>query len=294
MQGSPIVVRPRREAPRSVRRRPPGPVVKWAGGKRRLLGELTARMPADHGAYFEPFAGGAALFFRVRPGRATLVDRNRELVNVYRNVRDDVQALIPHLEEHAVRHSDEHFYAVRDSFNDDPGMKPGSARRAAAFLYMNKTCFNGLWRVNSRGHYNVPVGRYKRPNIVNQAGLVAAHEVLQGTRLQTGSFEQVLEDAAPEDFVYFDPPYVPVGRTADFTSYTAERFDADDQRRLARVFQALVDRGCHVLLSNSDTPLVRELYAEHRIERVLCGRSINSQAASRGAVAEVIVTGSRS
>jgi DNA adenine methylase len=177
---------------------------------------------------------------------------------------------------------------VRDRWNAAAASSP--AERAAAFIYLNKTCYNGLWRVNRRGRFNVPLGRYANPGIVDADGLHAAARALAGAELAVAPFEDVLAHAAPGDLVYFDPPYVPLSATAHFTAYTAGGFSAADQARLAEVFRALDERGCAVLLSNHDTPMVRRLFHGYRVDRVLCARNINSRAEARGAVAEVIVS----
>jgi DNA adenine methylase len=276
-------------APALLRRAAPAPIVKWVGGKSKLLDELCARAPGTFERYFEPFLGGGALFFRLRPARASLSDRNEALIECYRAVRDEVDDVIDALVGHRVRHGREYYYETRDAWN--AGMREAtSAERAATFVYLNKTCYNGLWRVNSHGAFNVPMGRYERPAILDAAALRMAATALRGRDLHARAFDEVLDEAKAGDFVYFDPPYVPVGATADFTSYTAGRFGLADQERLAGVFRALAHRGCAVMLSNSDTPVVRQLYAGFRIDRVWCSRAVNSRADRRGEVAEVIVT----
>src|SRR5262249_58560911 len=264
-------------APALLRRAAPAPIVKWAGGKSKLLDELCARAPTSFGRYFEPFMGGGALFFRLRPVEATLSDRNEALIECYRAVRDEVDDVIDALVRPRARHRREYYYDVRDAWN--AGMREAtSAERGATFIYLNKTCYNGLWRVNSQGEFNVPMGRYERPAILDAAALHTAAGALRGRALLARPFEAVLDEADAGDFVYFDPPYVPVGATADFTGYTAGRFGLADQERLARAFRELAGRGCAVMLSNSDTPLVRRLYAGFRIDRVWCSRAVNSRA----------------
>jgi DNA adenine methylase len=265
-----------------------GPIVKWVGGKGKLLPELARRAPTTFHRYFEPFVGGGALFFHLAPRAAVLSDTNAELVGCYRAVQSNVEAVVTALARHRERHSEEYFYAVREGWNE--GKLRTSAERAAAFIYLNKTCYNGLWRVNSRGLFNVPAGRYVNPGILDAERLRAASSVLRAATLQVAPFEAVLADARRGDFVYFDPPYHPVSATADFTSYTAEGFGTDDQERLAETFARLDDRGCAVMLSNSDTPFTRRLYARWRVERVLCARAVNSRADRRGAVGELLVT----
>ncbi len=267
------------------------PIIKWVGGKTKLLPEILARMPPHQlGRYFEPFAGGAALFFRVAPRRAVLADSNADLIGLYRTVRKDADAVIRELERHRAAHDQQHYYGTRARWND-PGASWSAVDRAAAFIYLNKTCFNGLWRVNRAGDFNVPIGRYADPPICVPEALRAAQAALARASLRCDDYRQVVLDAERGDFLYFDPPYDPVTPTASFTSSTAGAFGPDDQRALAETARALVARGCRVMLSNSDTPFVRSLYRGFRIDRVKCARAINSNAARRGEVDEVIVVG---
>lgn len=266
------------------------PIVKWVGGKTKLLPELLARMPERFGRYYEPFAGGAAMFFRLVPRRAVLADSNADLIGLYRAIAGDVDGVIRRLEQHRASHDQQHYYDTRARWND-PGAAWGAADRAAAFIYLNKTCFNGLWRVNRAGGFNVPIGRYADPPICVPDTLRAAQAALARAKLRCGDYRKAIEDAERGDFLYFDPPYDPVTPTASFTSYTAGAFGPDDQRALAETARALVARGCRVMLSNSDTPFVRSLYKGFQIDRVKCARAINSNAAKRGEVDEVIVVG---
>ena len=281
-------VAPRRKTREGGPLAAPGPIVKWVGGKSRLLGELLSRTPNDYLRYHEPFVGGAALFFALAPRQALLSDANPELVNVYRSVRDEVEQVILALAKHRVEHDEDHYYATRERWNAGKASSP--AARAAAFIYLNKTCYNGLWRVNSKGGFNVPMGRYEDPPILDADGLRAASRALAGIGLKHAGFADVLETATPGDFVYFDPPYDPVSDTSDFTAYTMGGFGKAQQEQLAHVFRELHGRGCAVMLSNSDTPLIRKLYAGFRLDKVFCARAINSKADARGAVAELIVT----
>jgi DNA adenine methylase len=276
-----------RAAPQVV---PASPVVKWVGGKTKLLPHLLARVPERFGRYYEPFAGGAALFFRLAPRRAVLADSNADLVNLYTALADDVDAVIRRLEHHRSAHNQTHYYAMRARWNDRDHDWP-VAERAAAFIYLNKTCFNGLWRVNRAGDFNVPIGRYTDPPICVPDTLRAAHDVLARAQLRHCDYRTAVADAKADDFLYFDPPYDPVTTTANFTSYTADAFSADNQRDLADCARELVARGCRVMLSNSDTPYIRSLYKGFRLDRVKCPRAINSNAAKRGDVDELIITG---
>ena len=265
------------------------PIVKWVGGKTKLLGELIARMPQRYGRYYEPFAGGAALFFRLAPKRAVLADSNHDLIGLYSAVASNVDAVIRRLQHHRTEHSETHYYDMRARWNDRDASW-SAAERAAAFIYLNKTCFNGLWRVNRAGAFNVPIGRYTDPPICVPEALRAAHEVLARAVIRHCDYRTAVADAKSGDLVYFDPPYDPVTTTANFTSYTANAFDADEQRALAETARELVARGCNVMLSNSDTPFIRSLYKGFKVERVKCPRAINSNAAKRGDVDELIIT----
>lgn len=277
------------------------PVIKWCGGKSELAPELLRRMPARYLTYWEPFAGGAALFFAARPERqVVLSDTNGGLIGVYQAVRDHVEALIVALELHAKMHrrrGARWYRRVRDAYNEhlhhapiDPTDHHDPVTRAAMFIYLNKTCFNGLWRENRAGAFNVPCGRYTNPKICDADNLRAAAAALAGVRLQTAGYDHVSPIAG--DFVYFDPPYDPVSKTASFTRYAAAGFGREQQVQLADFAKGIVERGAHVMLSNSDTRFIRTLYRQRgfRVERVMCRRSINSAADKRGAIAEVVIT----
>ncbi len=266
------------------------PVVKWVGGKTKLLPELLARIPERFGRYYEPFAGGAALFFRLAPRRAVLADSNADLIGLYGALAHDVASVIRRLEHHREAHDQRHYYATRERWNDRDASWP-AAERAAAFVYLNKTCFNGLWRVNRAGDFNVPIGRYTDPPICVPEALRAASSVLVRAELRCTDYREAVADAEKGDFIYFDPPYDPVTTTANFTSYTAIAFGADDQRARADCARDLVARGCRVMLSNSDTPFIRSIYRGFKLERVKCPRAINSNASRRGDVDELLITG---
>ncbi|MGM0574600.1 MAG: DNA adenine methylase [Myxococcota bacterium] len=259
------------------------PVLKWAGGKKRLLHELLPRLPERFGRYFEPFFGGGALYFSLQPEVATLGDVNSELMTVYRCVRDELDALVAHLQRH--RYEKDYYYRMRAL--DPRDLTP--VERASRTIYLNRTCFNGLYRVNRRGQFNVPFGRYSNPVICQEDRLEAASRVLQNTSLREGDFRWVVDEAREGDLVYFDPPYQPISRTSNFTSYAAGGFGEDDQVGLADVFARLASRGVRCVLSNSDTPLVRELYEDFRVETVLAPRAISRRADGRRPVREVIV-----
>ncbi len=259
------------------------PFLKWVGGKGRLLEQFRDLLPETFERYFEPFFGGGAVFFFLGPPKAVLSDVNAELVDCYRAVRDSVDAVIEALGEH--RYEKEHFYVVRDL---DPRALP-MPERAARTIFLNRSGFNGLFRVNRKGRFIVPFGRYTNPTLCDAPNLRACSLALCGVDLRCGDFEKAVSTAAAGDFVYFDPPYVPVSITANFTHYAAGRFDWQEQERLARLFRKLADRGVQVMLSNSDTGEVRDLYAGFRIDRVDAARSVNSNPEKRGKVAEVVV-----
>jgi DNA adenine methylase len=242
--------------------------------------------------HVEPFAGGAALFFALQPERALLCDINPALVGTYESVRDQVQDVVTHLSRLARAHDDKSYYLVRERYNRARSIS--DAERAAIFIYLNKTCFNGLHRVNRRGEFNVPIGRYARPTILDQSALQVASAQLRRAELRCGSFELLLTAAKPGDFVYFDPPYEPVSGTANFTAYAQDGFRREDQLRLRDVFRVLDRRGCKLMLSNSNAPFVRELYTGYRIDSVSAARAINSDASKRGPVEELVVRNYRS
>lgn len=269
---------------------PASPIVKWVGGKAKLLPELRARLPKTIKRYFEPFVGGAALFFALEPKGAVLGDMNGALIDTYRAVAQGVEGIIPILELHRRAHKREaYYYEIRDIWNEG-GWSDDRGARAAAFLYLNKTCFNGLWRVNKSGEFNVPRGDYKDPKIFDADKLREAAKVLAHVKLLEDGYGTTSSEALQDDFVYFDPPYDPVSTTSNFTSYTKDAFGKDQQKLLADHARMLAKRGVNVMLSNNDTPFVRSLYEDFCIDTVQCGRSINSDGAKRGKVAEVIIT----
>ena len=261
----------------------PRPFLKWAGGKSQLLGKLRARVPKSYERYFEPFLGGGALFFSLRPAKGVLGDVNGEIVDCYTAVRDDVRGLVAALQNH--RYDAGHYYAVRDA---DPAKLP-LVERAARTIFLNKTGFNGLYRVNRAGKFNVPFGRYAKPSICDEENLRACSAALANVELVAGDFERVASRARAGDFVYFDPPYVPLSRTSAFTAYAPGGFDLDAQSRLAAFFGKLAARGVALLLSNSDVPEIRKLYARYRIDTIEATRVINCKATRRGPVNELLV-----
>jgi len=263
------------------------PVLKWAGGKGRLLPELIGRLPASFATYHEPFVGGGALFFRLASqGRLThayFSDINPALIGVYIALRDCVDDVIEILKGH--RHDEDYYYEIRAL---DPAAL-SLAERAARIIFLNKTCYNGLYRENRSGQFNVPFGRYKNPKICDEPNLRAASAALRHVDLEQRHFSTVLEAARPGDFVYFDPPYHPLSNTSNFTSYSKDGFGEQDQVQLRDVFAELTRRGVRAMLSNSSAPLIYELYSPYAVHTVYAARAINSRAAARGKIAEVIV-----
>lgn len=268
------------------------PFLKWAGGKTRLLGEISKRVPESFGRYFEPFLGGGAVFLHLRSRRAILSDVNYHLIETYRRVRDSVEGVNDFLEFHRKLHSEAHYYAVREWWNWSLGA-PHDLERAAQFIYLNRACFNGLWRVNSRGEFNVPFGHAPIARLRQASALRNASNALRSTELRCAHFADVLRDACEGDFVYLDPPYAPLPGKSSFTNYSPGGFGETEQRELAEVFRDLDHRGCHLLLSNSDVSLIHDLYRGFRIERVRCSRPISSKASTRGEVSELLISNRR-
>lgn len=275
----------------------PHPFLKWAGGKSKLVPELLARVPADVATYHEPFLGGGALFFALRsatlrPVHAVLSDVNYDLVTTYEVVRDDVRGLVRALGRHAKQHQArglDYYLEVRAS------VPKSDVARAARLVYLNKTCFNGLWRVNKQGRFNVPMGRFRTPpTICDEENLYACSEALRGAAVVCLDFREILPDCVPGDFVYLDPPYYPLSETSSFTAYAKEGFGPAEQRALADEVLALDLRGVDFLLSSPDCPAVRELYQGFKLEQVTMRRNINSVSTRRGPVGELLVSGVRS
>jgi DNA adenine methylase len=270
------------------------PFLKWAGGKNQIFDQLRPFFPTKFQSYFEPFVGSAAVFFNLRrihgQFSATLTDRNGDLINCYEVTRDHLQTLISGLENHKRNHSEKHYYRLRDH---DPA-KLSAVQRAARFIYLNKTCYNGLYRVNKSGKFNVPIGSYTNPGIFDEENLTAASKVLQDVQLKIADFADILDSAKTHDFVYFDPPYYT--EDSGFTSYAvsafsgAARFDADEHTQLRNVVDELTQRGCHVVVSNSDTEFIRRLYRKYKKHFVKARRYINCNGAGRHPVSELVIT----
>lgn len=263
------------------------PLVKWAGGKRQLLPELKNRLPINFQRYFEPFIGGGALFFNISPKDAYISDINSELINLYIVVRDNPQGLIQELSSH--QNTLEYFTKIRALDRDSNYSKLSDVSRASRFVYLNKTCFNGLYRVNSKGYFNVPFGRYSNPNFLDKENLLAASEILSNTQIECANFDNILKFVQKKDFVYFDPPYIPLSQTASFTAYSKENFGMKEQLSLKNLCDKLTAQGVYFMLSNSDTQHSNELYSNYNIEKIYASRFINSKAGGRGKISEIIV-----
>lgn len=266
------------------------PFVKWVGGKRQLLDDITPMLPRRISTYCEPFLGGGAVFFSMQPSRAIVNDLNADLINVYEVIRDDVDSLIESLKKH--ENNSEYFYRIRDLDRDkDSYSAMSKIEKASRLIYLNKTCFNGLFRVNSSGEFNAPFGYYKNPNIVNEPVLRAVNYYLSSNNISFYSedFSETLCRIPKGCFVYLDPPYDPVSNTASFTGYNKGGFDQDDQLRLKECCDDLTKRGIKFMLSNSATEFIKNLYRDYDITFVEAKRAVNANASKRGAIMEVLV-----
>lgn len=266
------------------------PVVKWVGGKRQLLTEIDKYIPSHFSTYYEPFLGGGAVFFYLQPKKAIVNDINEELINLYKVIKDNVEELIEDLKKH--KNESDYFYSIRELDRDiEVYKKLTPVQRASRIHYLNKTCYNGLFRVNSQGQFNVPFGRYKNPNIVNEVTLRAVSNYFNSANItfKCCDFEESVKGARKGSFIYFDPPYDPVSDTSSFTGYDKGGFGKKEQVRLKKLCDRLNDRGIKFLLSNSETDFILDLYRDYKIEIVQAKRSINSKGNKRGEVNEVLV-----
>ena len=266
------------------------PFVKWVGGKRQLLHEIDAHVPIKFSTYYEPFVGGGAVLFHLQPKKAVINDSNEELTNLYQVVKDSPVELIEELKTHA--NEEEHFYKVRGWDRDKSLYKElSNVQRAARIIFLNKTCYNGLFRVNSAGEFNSPFGRYKNPNIVNDITIRAVSKYLSENDVQilNGGYEESFSRIRRGAFVYFDPPYDPVSSSANFTGYTKGGFGKEEQEGLKNTCDRLNSKGVNFLLSNSSTNFIRDLYSAYKVVVVRANRAVNSKADGRGKVEEVLI-----
>jgi len=272
----------------------PKPFVKWAGGKRQLIQVLSKHLPKNYGTYFEPFLGGGAMLFHMitknSNQKCIVSDLNSELVLSYTNIRNNVEELILSLKNHSknyFKNSKSYYYSVRDSNPQN------EVEKTSRLIFLNKTCFNGLYRVNNKGKFNVPLGRYTNPNIINEENLRILSQCLKSNKIliKCRDFSSILSEVQPDDFVYFDPPYQPVSKTANFTSYTNRDFRTDDLVRLVDVCKKLDSKGCHVMLSNSDTDEVIRMFSEKpwKIVEIQAKRAINSDSKKRTGHSELLI-----
>ncbi|MBB1537410.1 MAG: DNA adenine methylase [Bacteroidia bacterium] len=267
------------------------PFLKWAGGKRQLMPEIRKMLPngvANH-PYYEPFIGGGALFFELLPKRAVINDYNEELINVYTVIRDNPSELIEDLKRH--KNTAEYFYKIRAIDRQPLFSNLTRIERASRIIYLNKTCYNGLYRVNNAGEFNSPFGRYKNPNIVNEPVIKAVSKYLNSSQIQISScdYALILKDIPTDSFVYLDPPYHPISESSSFTGYVQGGWDEGDQLRLRDVCNRLRDNGIKFLLSNSASDFIREIYSDYNIHIVQAKRSVNSNSSRRGQVDEFLI-----
>ena len=271
----------------------PKPFVKWAGGKRQLIPVLNKEFPQKFGTYFEPFLGGGAVLFHLlsqNPNqKCSVSDLNSDLVLTYITIRDRVEELISSLKKHSKKYSDDknsYYYQIREKEPKE------QIEKSSRLIFLNRTCFNGLYRVNSKGKFNVPLGRYSNPNIVNEENLRAVSGILQSQKITITcrDFSSILEDAKKDDFIYFDPPYQPVSQTANFTSYTNRDFNFEDLKRLADLCNDLDSKGCKVILSNSNTSEVKDMFDRNwKIKKIQVNRAINSDSKKRTGHSELVI-----
>ena len=271
------------------------PFIKWVGGKRGLLEQILPLFPKKFNNYYEPFVGGGAVFFELfskgllKNKKIILSDINSELVNSYNIVKNNPFELIAKLEKYKEQHSKEFYYQIRELDRKEDYNNLSNLEKATRFIYLNKTCFNGLYRVNKKGYFNTPIGSYKNPNIVDHNVILSASEALQNVIIKHQSFKEILKETKKDDFVYFDPPYYPLNETSNFTSYDSNCFLEDEQFELFEVFEKLSDKGVKVVQSNSDTKFIKDLYKDYNVKIVHANRFINSKSNGRGKITEVVI-----
>ncbi len=269
------------------------PFVKWAGGKRQIMKDIKKYIPDNYSTYYEPFVGGGAVFFELAPKKAVLNDYNKELMNVFECIKDEVrfEKMCNELNHHEANHSEEYYYKIRDLDRDKKKFnKLVDYKRAARTIYLNKACFNGLYRVNSKNEFNVPYGKKEKVNTYEGQNLGIVHCILNfnDIELLSTDFEEAVKNAKKDDFIYFDPPYD--SDTSTFNSYTEDGFGKEEQVRLSELFEKLDKKGCYIMLSNHNTKLIRDLYKNYNINVIKAKRNINANGKKRGNVEEVLIT----
>ena len=266
----------------------PHPFLKWAGGKRQLISQMYKYFPKNFNKYIEPFVGGGAVLFYLKSKFSIIIDINEELINCYKVIKNNVTELIKLLKTH--KNEKDYYYKVRALDRDEEKFKKFSnIEKASRMIYLNRCCYNGLYRVNSKGQFNVPFGRYKNPNFCDEENLLAVSKALENVKIIHDSFELCLDYAEKGDFVYFDPPYYPISKTSSFTSYTKENFREDSQNKLFYVFKKLDERGCKLMLSNSYNEYIKSLYKDYKIITLDARRAINCKAAKRGNINVLLI-----
>lgn len=267
------------------------PILKWVGGKRQLLADIMPLINRNCSTYVEPFIGGGAVFFELQPKKAIINDYNSELINVYLTIKNSPEELIAELEKHESNNSEEYFYETRSIDRTDEYNEMDNIQKAARVIYLNKTCYNGLYRVNAAGQFNSPYGKYKNPNITNATMIRGMSKYLNKANIviKQGDYKETLKGLRKGAFVYLDPPYMPISSSSSFTGYTENGFSYDNQVELKKECDKLRDKGISFLQSNSDCKEIRELYKEYEIRTVQAKRSINSNASKRGEISEVLI-----
>ena len=269
------------------------PFLKWAGGKRQLLPTLKQFQPRKYTQYYEPFVGAGAVLFSLQPQKCVINDTNTELINCYRVIKENPEELLALCQQHQEQNSKEYYYKLREQDRSNDFKNLAAVERAARIIYLNKTCFNGLFRVNSSGQFNVPYGNYSNPIIADPDVIRAVSAYLNQSKVEIleGDFEQAVARAKKGAFIYFDPPYHPLSETSSFTGYSRDGFGEEEQKRLKKVCDELADKGCQVLVSNSATSFIRDLYDDlrYKIEAVKANRAINAVGSKRGRINELLV-----
>lgn len=268
------------------------PILKWVGGKRQLLHEIIPLIPEEVSIFVEPFVGGGAVVFEYQPKTAIINDLNEELINVYKVIKESPEKLIEILTVHQENNSKDYFYEIRALDRvEDFSERLSNIERAARTIYLNKTCYNGLYRVNSKGQFNTPFGRYKNPKIVDETVIYAMSSYFNNNdiKIMNADYKEALKNLDNKSFVYFDPPYLPISASSSFTSYTENGFSLEQQVELKKQCDKLHEQGIKFLLSNSDHPFIKELYKDYHVKIIKAKRAINSKANKRGEINEVLV-----